>query len=225
MRHIKSTYTTASGETYPLDFFFYEGYDVSLVYQPDIVREWCRDGCSNYGRGGGCPPRAPLFESIINPGQKIVIFALRFDSIYKPNNVAKSKNIAIHWKFQDGILARTLNNLGHSLVQKYGGRFLATGYCMGCPGKKCSFKVNETVCRNPAKRTFSMEATGINVVETVQRNLNIPMYWYRKGCTSVPYMLKVILWLPPVDVEYKVSFDKIVEVISNLKAIAVLKED
>ncbi|SCM82416.1 conserved hypothetical protein [uncultured Sporomusa sp.] len=216
---IECNYTTTSGAKYPLDFFFFNGMSNQLVYQPDVVREWCRIGCSNYGIGGGCPPRAPLYETIVQSNKEIFLFACKFDSIYKPQSVANSNNIAIHWKFQDGILARAMNNLGHLITEKYGGRFLATGYCMGCPGKKCSFKLGEAVCRNPIRRTYSMEATGINVVETVKRNFDINMYWYKKGKTDVPYMLKVILWIPPDIQTNCLITDQITNLISGIKSI------
>lgn len=215
---MRCNYTTASGTKYPLDFFLFNGMSNQLVYQPDVVREWCRIGCSNYGIGGGCPPHAPLYETIPS-SQGIFLIACKFDSIYKPQNVATSRNIAIHWKFQDGILARAMNNLGHSLTKEYGGRFLSTGYCMGCPGKKCSFKLGENVCRKPGKRTYSMEATGINVVETVKRNFDINIYWYQKGNTDVPYMLKVILWIPPENQPNRLTTDQIIKLINGVKSI------
>jgi len=196
---IQALYQTTSGNEYPLDFFIVRVLAKNLSYQPDIVRRACQDGCSNYNYGGGCPPRAPLLMDLIGLKDEVYLIACRFWSKYKPQRVAQSKNSAIHWKFQDGILARVLNQLGHDLSHTVGEFFLSTGYCMGCPGKKCNFKLGFNYCRNPKKRTYSLEATGINVVETVQVCLNLSMYWYSPGKIDVPYMLKCIAFFPKVD--------------------------
>ena len=63
---------------------------------------------------------------------------------------------------------------------------------MGCPGKKCSYKLQEP-CRNPNQRTFSMESTGINVVKTVKNTTQETFYWYTKSNIDVPYLMKAIL--------------------------------
>ena len=192
-------YTTANGNKYPLEFYAKRISTKDLTYQPEIIRNLCKTGCSNYGRAGGCPPRSPLLEKIIDFQSECWLIASIFWSKYKPEKVNISNNSAIHWKFQDGILARVLNNIGHDLIDTSGGFFLATGYCMGCPGKKCNFKLGNNHCRNPKKRTYSLEATGINVVETVKKQLGFDMYWYKPGKTDIPYMLKCIAWFPKSD--------------------------
>lgn len=194
--NIKALYFTTSGYQYPLEFFTIRLSGEELSYQPSIVREACLTGCSNYGKTGGCPPRAPLYENLIKGKDEVWLIACRFWSKYKPVRVAQSKNSAIHWKFQDGILARVMNHLGHKLSLRVGGFFLSTGYCLGCPGRKCNFKLGKNFCRNPEKRTFSMEAVGINVVETVKKHLQLEMYWYSPGRIVVPYMLKCIAFFP-----------------------------
>ena len=47
--------------------------------------------------------------------------------------------------------------------------------------------------------TFSMEAAGIDVVDSVKRLFDLPMYWYTPGNTNVPYMLKCIAVLPKTE--------------------------
>ena len=173
----------------------------ALIYEPDSVKEMCRTGCANFGRSGGCPPRAPSLEELHASSERAWLVICRFDSLYKTDKVKNSNNSAIHWKFQDGILARVLNKLGNALKEVNGGSFLATGYCMGCPGKKCAFKLGLEQCRNPKKRTFSMEATGINVVKTVKNVFDLDLYWYKKGITDIPYMLKCMVYFPKKDQE------------------------
>lgn len=164
-----------------------------IVYSPQKIYELCRNGCSNYGKSGGCPPLAPKLESFPILGDDYIVIIAIFDSKYKPSKVRECNNCAIHWKFQDGILARFMDRLGRSLQKQFSGYFLGTGYCMGCPGKKCAIKLGEP-CRAPMKRTFSMEATGINVVDTVQKIFQKRFYWYTKTRTDVAYMMKCILY-------------------------------
>lgn len=196
---LNMSYRTDSGQEYPLEFFNLKMAANDLIYQPNKVREACRQGCSNYGKAGGCPPRAPLLFDLVSPQEEMWLIACRFWSKYKPSRVAQSRNSAIHWKFQDGIVARVMNNLGHSLNHRNRGFFLSTGYCMGCPGKKCNFKLGNSFCRSPEKRTYSMEATGINVVETVKKHFKLDMYWYSPGKVDIPYMLKCIAFIPKQD--------------------------
>jgi predicted metal-binding protein len=177
-----------------------------LTYEFDKIRNACKQ-CSNYGHGGGCPPRAPDLKSFTSTEDLVWVICCRFWSDFKTKKVANSRNPAIHWKFQDAILARFLANIGYAVCSRIESKFLSTGYCMGCPGKKCNFKVGKNYCRNPKKRTFSMEATGINVVDTVSKLFGFEMHWYSKGKLDVPYMLKCIAIFPRELVDLKILFD------------------
>ena len=185
-------YSTASGNKYPIEINWKVISYSDIVYDPQKVMQLCKTGCRNYGKSGGCPPYAPRFENAEHDGRQYLLFIGKFYSKYKTAKVKSCKNRAIHWKFQDVILARFLDKMGRILTSLLNGNFWNTGYCMGCPGKKCSFKFNEP-CRNPKKRTFSMEATGINVVETVKLCLGEKFYWYSKNNADIPYMMKAVL--------------------------------
>lgn len=213
MKKITCQYKTLSGSIYPLEVF--AGYCVfsDIVYDPDYIRGLCKGGCSNYGVGGGCPPRAPLLENILGDKQSLLLICAKFYCEHKPPKVREAKNRAIHWKFQDAILARFMNDLGWRLTQPLEGFFLGTGYCMGCPGKKCNYKLGNNFCRNSKRRTFSMESTGINVVATVKNLFDEDFHWYTKSTPDIPYMMKCILFISdrqPKQVEeylYKVLGD------------------
>ena len=73
--------------------------------------------------------------------------------------MAKSNNSAIHWKFQDAILARLLVNVGYALRTKFEGNFLSTGYCMGCPGKRCKSQAEATNLGVSHEQAYRMEDT------------------------------------------------------------------
>lgn len=214
---ITLNYVTAAGKEYPLQMHYELVAPNNISFEPEITIEMCKNGCRNYGVSGGCPPRAPLFSTLVQNENQILLITCKFESIYKPEKVLNSQNTAIHWKFQDGILARVLNRLGRNLIFKLGGTFLATGYCMGCPGKKCTFKLGLDQCRNPHLRTYSMEATGINVVKTVKNVFGDSMYWYRKGNFDVPYMLKCVAFIPNQPIDRDQLDDIIHEVLEALK--------
>lgn len=218
---INLKYITANGNQYPLEMYYQIVPPDSVSFEPEPILELCKSGCSNYGISGGCPPRSPLFPIMVENKEQLLLIICKFDSIHKPLKVVNSKNTAIHWKFQDGILARILNRLGRQLAINLGGEFLATGYCMGCPGKKCTFKLGIEECRNPQLRTYSMEATGINVVRTVKNVFGETMHWYKKGNFDVPYMLKCITFIPAQSID-EIKLDSIIQdALSSLNSIKI----
>lgn len=189
---METIYKAHNGNQYPIELYYEEIDSTDICYEPEKIECLCKQGCRNYGKSGGCPPLAPKFPQIIKFSDKYSLIIAKFNSQFKPEKVKNCNNRAIHWKFQDGILARFMDRLGKDLVFRFGGMYLGTGYCMGCPGKKCAIKLGDP-CRRPNRRTFSLEATGINVVKTVKSVFNEDFYWYSKNNTDVPYMMKCIL--------------------------------
>ncbi|MDD4239543.1 MAG: DUF2284 domain-containing protein [Desulfotomaculaceae bacterium] len=205
----------SSGNIYPLEIGSLLCQAKDLVCEHEKVWAACAKGCSNYGSAGGCPPRSPKLEDLASPENPVWLIYCRFWSKFKHEKVLVSRNSAIHWKFQDAILARLLANIGYKLAPLLKGSFLSTGYCMGCVGKKCNFKLGLDFCRNPHKRTFSMEATGINVVETIKKLFNIELYWYSKGNTDVPYMFKCIAVFPGKVIDKNVSVPLLINTVNE----------
>jgi predicted metal-binding protein len=190
-------YKTINGENiYPIGIGSAICKVKDVIYEPILVRSYCLK-CVNYNRAGGCPPRAPKLEGIARPDDPVWLIYCLFLSQFNPPKVAESPNVAIHWKFQDALLSRFLVNIGWSLLERTGGTFLSNGYCQGCHGKKCNFKLGFEYCGNPKKRTYSMEATGINVVKTVDKCFGVKMFWYnRNNIGEVPYLLKCMALFP-----------------------------
>ncbi len=212
-------YQAATGNRYPLEFYQATCTVKELIYQPSVTWKACAKGCSNFNKAGGCPPRSPKLEEITQKEDTVWVIIARFWSEYKHPKIASSTNSAIHWKFQDAILSSVMYNLGQCLRKTYGGIILGTGYCRGCPGKKCAFKLGYEVCRNPERRTYSMEATGINVVETVKELFGVELYWYRKGFTDVPYMLKAITFIPPSTFNKKLDNQFLLDNLLSMKSL------
>lgn len=189
--------SSSTSREYPLSFEskWIDYHDI--VFEPDYIESLCKKGCRNYGHSGGCPPFSPKFDTFADEKKQCLLIITKFDSKYKTEKVKASKNRAIHWKFQDVIVAHFLDKIGRAIHAHYQQTFfLGTGYCMGCPGKKCSYKLQEP-CRNPEQRTFSMESTGINVIKTVKNTMGETFYWYTKSNQNVPYLMKAILLIFP----------------------------
>lgn len=190
-------HSSSKGNDYPLSLQYKWINYTDVVFEPEYIESLCQKGCRNYGHSGGCPPFAPKFNSFAHESSQYLLIIAKFDSKHKTEKVKASKNRAIHWKFQDVILAHFMDKLGRQISSSNQDViFLATGYCMGCPGKKCAYKLKQP-CRNPKRRTFSMEATGINVVKTVWNNLHERFYWYTRSNHDVPYLMKAILLIFP----------------------------
>lgn len=175
-------YVTADGKNkYPIKVGYKKINFDDIVYDPTYIRSLCEVGCKNYNHAGGCPPFSPLFETLHRKGQSLFLVYGTFYPEFKTEKVKKSESAYIHFRLQDQILSRLFYNLGLCLTEKTGCIFLGTGFCMGCGSKKCSYKEGILDCRNPTRRSYSMESTGINVEATLKETVEVQLYWYGKN--------------------------------------------
>ncbi len=188
-------YSTKNGNNYPLEL----KYDVipsnEVINDYARITSYCKNGCKNYNNSGGCPPKAPVFYQISKEFPYGFIICAVFSSKWKPQKVKESTRQYVHFRFQDIILSRFLTDLGYTIKERIGSGifFLNNGYCMGCGNKKCSFKSGEYFCKNPQKRTFSLEATGVDVEATISNLFNLKLQWYKtNNYNEVEYMVKSI---------------------------------
>jgi len=166
-----------------------------ISYDYDLISGLCMNSCKNYGKAGGCPPKAPKYECIKKDYPFSVLIYAKLLSKFKSIKVRKSNSYYIHYRSQDVILSNLLTKLGYQIKVAFGSNivFLNNGYCMGCGNKKCNYKIGNESCKNPEKRTYSLEATGINVTTTVKELFEIDLQWYNnKNCHEIEYMCKVI---------------------------------
>jgi predicted metal-binding protein len=188
-------YSTQNGHNYPLELKYSIIPSNNIVHDYERITNYCKTGCKNFNNGGGCPPKAPMFSQIVNEFPYGYIICAIFSSKWKPQKVLESKSQYIHFRFQDIILSRFLTNLGYTIKEHIGSGifFLNNGYCMGCGNKKCSFKSGEGFCKNPQKRTFSLESTGVDVEATIAQLFNLKLQWYKNtNYNEVQYMVKSI---------------------------------
>jgi len=187
-------YSSNQGTHYPLEIKYSIIDSAVITHDYHRITNYCRTGCKNYDRGGGCPPKAPQFNHISAKYPYGLIICAILSSKWKSEKVKASKSPYIHFRSQDIILSKFLTNLGYCLRDcGIANVFLNNGYCMGCDNKKCSFKVGEQFCRNPLKRTYSLEATGVDVQATIANLFGFNLQWYRKNnYNDVEFMAKSI---------------------------------
>ncbi|MGI6649759.1 MAG: DUF2284 domain-containing protein [Bacillota bacterium] len=191
-------YTTGKGDSYPIELDYKAILSDQLVSDYNRVTGYCKTGCKNYNYAGGCPPLAPNFELLREKYPLAVLIYARLYSEFKPDKVKASEKVYIHYRFQDIILSNLLTNLGYELTRKNRNQifFLNNGYCMGCGNKKCNFKLGNNFCANPDRRTFSLEACGVDVEASLKKIFNIELQWYNKSnYNTVEHMTKAIALL------------------------------
>lgn len=212
-------YSTLQGKHYPLEIKFSLIDSSCVIHDYHRITGYCQTGCKNYNQGGGCPPKAPQFSHIAAKYPYGLIICATLSSQWKPEKVKKSKSKYIHFRFQDVILSKFLTNLGYSL-RGYGGTdvfFLNNGYCMGCGNKRCSFKAGEQFCRYPLKRTYSLEATGVDVQATISNLFGFELQWYRNNnYNDVQFMAKSIGLFAKTPLDQKYIQDSVVNCLQGL---------
>lgn len=183
-------YKTMQGKPYPLDIGFAVVTSDQVSVDARATEEACRKGCRLYGRNGGCPPFAPHFHEI--PGEEILIlYAVLMTRDY-PLGVLNGPYYS-RWVFVETFMTPLTNRIGKMLARHLEGYFLSSGNCQSCRPKRCAVK-DDMPCRNPQKRTFSLEATGVLVTDMMRDVFHIELQWWqRNNSLHIPdYMIKVV---------------------------------
>ncbi|MCX7903835.1 MAG: DUF2284 domain-containing protein [Caloramator sp.] len=133
-----------------------------LVVDIERVRNYCREGCPNFGVNGGCPPFSPTADQLL----KDKIFILAMGKIYTANYSKDEFDEA------DKSLNRLLKSIGLFFKEKYGVEFLSPEHCTECD--VCTIK---TGCQKPDRRTISITGTGIMLSETIENLFGEKLEW------------------------------------------------
>jgi predicted metal-binding protein len=207
-------YRTHNGNEYPVELGFANISVKEISYDYEYITGLCRQGCKNFNHSGGCPPFAPTFEDIAGQYCDAILVFARLHSRYKTQRVWRSNNYYIHYRFQDIILSNFLNKMGQKIREMFAPKiyFLGNGYCTGCGSRRCAYKEGVKKCRFPQKRTFSLEATGINVEKTLKDVFDLELEWYnRSNFRQVSYLTKAVGFFccdPAMCGEVRIHLDK-----------------
>ncbi|MCW2278251.1 DUF2284 domain-containing protein [Heliophilum fasciatum] len=190
-----------ANHVYPIEIGIKKvAYD-DVRYEPELIRGLCLKHCKNFGLSGKCPPKAPLFPDLADPGDELVFIYATFYPQFKTVAVQRCRQIYVHWRSQDQILTALLHQLGSKLGEQFPGWVLGAGHCRRCDRKKCTVTTDPGTCAHPQQRTFSMEATGINVVSMVQEHFGITLRWYKRDASFDLPMTKCGLLISKADLD------------------------
>lgn len=145
-------------------------------------------GCK--GQSGACPPYAPYFDILKPSCSSLYVVVLEFDTAWsilysgwRAKNVNSSVIAFIAWHYADAITACYMRRIGKSLSDY--GMLLSLASCRGCNKKHCTV-MQGGKCRNPRKRTYSLEATGVHCGILHEELFDEVMPWWFHTYAQIP---------------------------------------
>lgn len=188
--YIKIEYKTGSGKVYPLEIGYGQIPSMRVPVDVSATRQACQNGCKLYGRNGGCPPFSPTFHEICK--KNLLIIYAKLLTKYYPRKILAGP-FYTRWAFVETFITTLTNKIGKDLAISLGGYFISSGNCRSCRPKRCAVKEGNH-CRNINIRTYSLESTGVLVVELMKHMFNLDLQWWKKHDHNyIPeFMVKVI---------------------------------
>ena len=188
--NFKVEYTTTTGKIYPLEIGYSSIPSCLVPLDAEATIKACRNGCTLYGRNGGCPPFSKKFSTICKK-HFLVLYTKMLTEFYPPKVL--NGPYYTRWVFVETFMTSLTNRIGKNLSSALDGYFLSSGHCGSCGPKRCAVKDGKP-CRKPNARTYSLEATGILVTELMRNVFDIELQWWRhKEPDYVPkYMAKIV---------------------------------
>ncbi len=182
--------------------FFQINYE-NLIFNPSVQNHCVSQSfkCPNYETSWSCPPASPYLKEKLSDFKEYYLIYTQHDitsCVQKekekhPNRSIQRIKNRIYWKIYarrdlDDEISKFLNNY----KKRYKEKFMLWGgtcrYCMKNGFSECSF-IEGIPCRFPEKIQYSMEAIGIDIMNTVNGldiNLEWPpvnyFYWFGLAC-------------------------------------------
>ena len=149
-----------------------------ICFDPEVRQACERNYCGKYGKCWTCPPGVGEPEALkaeILTYKNVFLFTTKHDI----EDSFDVEGMADAHKRHDEVTRRLFY-----LCARNGAKLLAAGGCSLC--EKCSYP--DAPCRQPDKALTSVEACGINVMETSRRaGIN-----YINGANTVTYFTAVL---------------------------------
>jgi len=181
---IEIVHVTGSGNEYPMDVNHIVVPPKQVILLEGNKADYCV-GCSNHEKNGGCAWCAPDFEKLAKNYPLFHIFSLQ--STY--DTIKKFDKMAIFHRLSslERLMANIMNKLGDKYVENVTAKsyLISQGNCRSCRSVGCVVGNGEK-CSHPTWRRYSLEATGINVVKTVEEQLGLVLQWYERGTSELP---------------------------------------
>ena len=187
---INVIYRTLKGTIYPLVIGYAVLPSAHIPVDKELTLKACKEGCGLYGLNGGCPPFSPHFKEIC--GTEILILYARINTCNYPPRVLHGSYYT-RWVFVETFMTSLTNRVGKSIAKLLNGYFLSSGNCHVCRPKRCAVKDGHK-CRKPVERTYSLESTGVLVIDLMKNCFNLDLQWWKKDIQDyIPeFMVKVI---------------------------------
>lgn len=216
-------YKTSSGNTMDMCLDVVTQSRESLPVVPEIERINACGPCKGYN--GGCPGYAPRVDKFPSKYDHAVIMWLHIDMAWAihygtPNTLpGKGRSRPFrHLRYADRLTDNLMHRIRKATKEVIGKSIsLSLGNCEGCSSTKQCTVIQGEKCRNPKDRTFSVEATGIDVDELFRAHYGERMPWYMKTTYAIPtYMSRCMIfftdheldWQDLVHIETAVTSDK-----------------
>ncbi|MCJ7689843.1 MAG: DUF2284 domain-containing protein, partial [Clostridiaceae bacterium] len=153
-----------------------KNYDLEIKYDSfnykdlplniDKVRQWCKEGCSNYNTNGGCPPFSPIASDVLKDKTFILLFCkIKTSQVEVPSLQGKMDLI-------QKILYSFMNTLGYKVSGQYDIDFLNAGHCTACD--ICTI---HSGCKNPEKRVYCITGLGIMLGDAIEKLFEEKLMW------------------------------------------------
>ncbi|GAB4329839.1 MAG: hypothetical protein Kow0069_37490 [Promethearchaeota archaeon] len=131
------------------------------------VRQACvtpRFACPHHGHSWACPPAAPYMEDALKEYDRLFLVHVSVDASGKSAWKAGAEAERRYWAEVASLLERRGAEFGERLVFGPGG---SCGVCNNPEDGGCTHD-DGLPCRYPERRTYSMEAVGIDVTATAR---------------------------------------------------------
>lgn len=135
----------------------------------------CKEGCKSYASNGSCPLYSPDFKDLARQYKYATVLYFKLFTRHYPPKCLSGKHY-VRWSFTESFMPRLLRRTAMTLADKMEGVPLVSGHCIGC--RKCSYREGLNTCKNPEKRTFSIESTGVNVSDLMLLYTDSPLLWW-----------------------------------------------
>ncbi len=160
-------YNTPAGHS-----LFYERYEVLIAVAEFSYsrsnREFCRD-CDMHGRNLACPPYSPIFTDFIGQAREALVICIRVPSDRSEHPLLEDRYEICYREASDLLVNELLS------YRRMGYAVAGAGACTGC--ERCAALTQDKTCTNPARRIYSLESMGVNVVDLARRCFNLDLEW------------------------------------------------
>jgi len=143
----------------------------AFVHGPE-VREAC-GACPHVGRNLACPPHSPSFREAVGGAVSARVILVRAP-------LASLAALPPGEGAREGFRRARRLLVAELLAERARGRtVLGSGPCLACD--PCAARAGSLSCARPEERLYSLESTGVDVLELVRACFGLELEWAREG--------------------------------------------